>query len=249
MKNNLNIPPRELKELESINGLTEENIKKLSEDYPIQYLIGYTNFYGLNIKINESVLIPRYETEYLVEKLLNYIKKYNIDNPKILDLCTGSGCIGLTLKHELIYSKVYMSDISSDAIKVAKLNQRNLNLDVTIIESDLFNDIKEKDFDIIVSNPPYVMTSEKLPKNVLYEPKLALFSGEKGINHIERIIKDYTNYTKNKSILALEINELSGLEIKKLIEKYLEKDIKYSFEKDLTGRTRYLFIFRNIEQL
>lgn len=247
MKNDLNIPQRELKELESINGLTEENIKKLSQDYPIQYLIGYTNFYGLNIVVNENVLIPRYETEYLVEKLLKYIKEFNIDKPKILDLCTGSGCIGLTLKHELPSSKIYMSDISSDAIKVANLNQRNLNLDVTILESDLFNNIKEKDFDIIVSNPPYVMTSEELPKNVLYEPSIALFSGEKGINHIERIIKDYTNYTKDKSILALEINELSELDIKELIEKYLEKDIKYSFEKDLTGRTRYLFIFRNIE--
>lgn len=247
--NNLNIPKRELEELKHINGLTKENIEKLKNDYPIQYLIGYTNFYGLNILVNESVLIPRYETEYLVEKLMNYIKKYNFVNPKILDLCTGSGCIGLTLKYELSSSKIYMSDISKEALKVAYKNKSELNLDVTIIESDLFSNIKEKDFDIIVSNPPYVMTSEELPKNVLYEPHIALYSGEKGINHIERILKDYTNFTKNKSILALEINELSKPDITRLIEKYLEKDIKYNFEKDLTGRARYLFIFRNIEDL
>ena len=247
MKNNLSIPQRELEELKKVNGLTNENIKKLKNNYPIQYLIGYTNFYGLNILVNENVLIPRYETEYLVEKLIKYIKKYNFNNPKILDLCTGSGCIGLTLKNELKHSNIIMSDISEKALEVANRNKENLKLDVTLIESDLFDNIKDKDFDIIVSNPPYVMTTENLPKNVLYEPHQALFSGEKGIDHIELIIKNYEKYTKNKSILALEINEQSENEITNLINKYITSNIKYSFEKDLTGRIRYLFIFRNME--
>ena len=87
VNNNINIPQRELEELKKVNGLTKENIKKLENNYPIQYLIGYTNFYGLNIIVNENVLIPRYETEYLVEKLIKYIKKNNFNNLKILDLC------------------------------------------------------------------------------------------------------------------------------------------------------------------
>lgn len=248
MNNKINIPPRELKELEKINGLTKENIEKIKNDYPIQYIIGYTNFYGLDIKVNENVLIPRYETEYLVEKLLKYIKDYKINNPKILDLCTGSGCIGLTLKHELPTSKITMADISQKAIEVAKENKTSLKLEVDIIESDLFKNITDKDFDIIISNPPYVMTKETLPKNVQYEPSIALFSGEQGIEHIEKIIKEYKNYIKERSILALEINEQSEPTITEIIKNNLENKITYKFEKDLTGRTRYLFIFRNMEK-
>ena len=97
MENNVEIPKRELEELKKLNKLTPQNIEKIKNNYPIQYIIGYTNFYGLDIMVNENVLIPRYETEYLIEKLLKYIEKCNFQNPKILDICTGSGCIGLTL--------------------------------------------------------------------------------------------------------------------------------------------------------
>ena len=107
---------------------------------------------------------------------------------------------------------------------------------------------RSKDFDIIISNPPYVMTKETLPKNVQYEPSIALFSGEQGIEHIEKIIKEYKNYTKERSILALEINEQSEPTITEIIKNNLENKITYKFEKDLTGRTRYLFIFRNMEE-
>ena len=123
-----NIPPRELKELKEAGKYTKENIIKLNNDYPIQYLIGYVDFYGLKILVNENVLIPRYETEYLIEKLLKYINKYNFTNPNILDLCTGSGCIGLTLKSLIPNSNVTMSDISKSALETAKLNSDNLNL-------------------------------------------------------------------------------------------------------------------------
>lgn len=248
MENNVEIPKRELEELKKLNKLTPQNIEKIKNNYPIQYIIGYTNFYGLDIMVNENVLIPRYETEYLIEKLLKYIEKCNFQNPKILDICTGSGCIGLTLKHELTSSKIYLSDISKKALEIAKKNKEKLKLDVEIIESDLFNNIKETNFDIIVSNPPYVMTTEILPQNVLKEPHIALFSGTKGINHIERIIKEYKKYTKEKSLLALEINEKSEQDITNIIKENLKDNIQYIFEKDLTGRTRYLFIFTNMEK-
>lgn len=130
-------------ELISLNKWNENTLKLLENNYPVQYIIGYVDFYGLKIFVNENTLIPRYETEYLVEKTLNLIKKYKLENIKILDLCTGSGAIGLTLKSMLPKSKVTLSDISVSALEVAKQNKENLSLDVNIIESDLFSNIHE----------------------------------------------------------------------------------------------------------
>ena len=236
----------EIEELKSLGKLTKRNIKKIENGYPIQYIIGYVNFYGRKINVNKNTLIPRYETEYLVEKTLKYIKKYNFESPKILDMCTGTGCIGLTLKSEIPVANIILTDISSKALKVAKQNKEELNLDVKIIKSDLFKNIKDKHFDILISNPPYVMTSEPLPKEVTHEPEIALFSGEKGTDHIERILKEAKEYLNDKFLIALEINESSKLELEKIVRKYMP-DCSYSFEKDLASKLRYLFIFKNIE--
>lgn len=229
------------KELIKLNKWNDQTISLLEKDYPVQYIIGYVDFYGLKINVNEFTLIPRYETEYLIELTLKEIKKMNLDNPKILDLCTGSGAIGLTLKSLLPSSEVTLSDISKDALMVANKNKNELKLDVNIIESDLFKNIQGK-FDIIISNPPYVMTNETLPKDVLYEPHLALFSGPKGIDHIEEIFKNIKSHLNNKYLIALEINEKSEPDITNLIKTYFEKNINYKFMKDLAGKTRYLFI-------
>lgn len=229
------------KELIKLNKWNKLTMSLLEKDYPVQYIIGYVDFYGLKINVNEFTLIPRYETEYLIELTLKEIKKMNLANPKILDLCTGSGAIGLTLKSLLPSSEVTLSDISKDALMVANKNKNELNLDVNIIESDLFKNIPGK-FDIIISNPPYVMTNEPLPKDVLYEPHLALYSGPKGIDHIEEIFKNIKSHLNNKYLIALEINEKSEPDITNLIKTYFEKNINYKFMKDLAGKTRYLFI-------
>lgn len=229
------------KELIKLNKWNKLTMSLLEKDYPVQYIIGYVDFYGLKINVNEFTLIPRYETEYLIELTLKEIKKLNLDNPKILDLCTGSGAIGLTLKSLLPSSEVTLSDISKDALMVANKNKNELNLDVNIIESDLFKNIPGK-FDVIISNPPYVMTNETLPKDVLYEPHLALYSGPKGIDHIEEIFKNIKSHLNNKYLIALEINEKSETDIINLIKTYFEKNINYKFMKDLAGKTRYLFI-------
>lgn len=229
------------KELIKLNKWNKLTMSLLEKDYPVQYIIGYVDFYGLKINVNEFTLIPRYETEYLIELTLKEIKKMNLANPKILDLCTGSGAIGLTLKSLLPSSEVTLSDISKDALMVANKNKNELNLDVNIIESDLFKNIQGK-FDIIISNPPYVMTNEILPKDVLYEPHLALYSGPKGIDHIEEIFKNIKSHLNNKYLIALEINEKSEPDITNLIKTYFEKNINYKFMKDLAGKTRYLFI-------
>lgn len=229
------------KELIKLNKWNKLTMSLLEKDYPVQYIIGYVDFYGLKINVNEFTLIPRYETEYLIELTLKEIKKMNLANPKILDLCTGSGAIGLTLKSLLTSSEVTLSDISKDALMVANKNKNELNLDVNIIESDLFKNIQGK-FDVIISNPPYVMTNETLPKDVLYEPHLALYSGPKGIDHIEEIFKNIKSHLNNKYLIALEINEKSETDITNLIKTYFEKNINYKFMKDLAGKTRYLFI-------
>lgn len=229
------------KELIKLNKWNKLTMSLLEKDYPVQYIIGYVDFYGLKINVNEFTLIPRYETEYLIELTLKEIKKMNLANPKILDLCTGSGAIGLTLKSLLPSSEVTLSDISKDALMVANKNKNELNLDVNIIESDLFKNIPGK-FDVIISNPPYVMTNEILPKDVLYEPHLALYSGPKGIDHIEEIFKNIKSHLNNKYLIALEINEKSETDITNLIKTYFEKNINYKFMKDLAGKTRYLFI-------
>lgn len=229
------------KELIKLNKWNKLTMSLLEKDYPVQYIIGYVDFYGLKINVNEFTLIPRYETEYLIELTLKEIKKLNLANPKILDLCTGSGAIGLTLKNLLPSSEVTLSDISKDALMVANKNKNELNLDVNIIESDLFKNIPGK-FDVIISNPPYVMTNEPLPKDVLYEPHLALYSGPKGIDHIEEIFKNIKSHLNNKYLIALEINEKSEPDITNLIKTYFEKNINYKFMKDLAGKTRYLFI-------
>lgn len=229
------------KELIKLNKWNKLTMSLVEKDYPVQYIIGYVDFYGLKINVNEFTLIPRYETEYLIELTLKEIKKMNLDNPKILDLCTGSGAIGLTLKSLLPSSEVTLSDISKDALMVANKNKNELNLDVNIIESDLFKNIQGK-FDVIISNPPYVMTNETLPKDVLYEPHLALYSGPKGIDHIEEIFKNIKSHLNNKYLIALEINEKSEPDITNLIKTYFEKNINYKFMKDLAGKTRYLFI-------
>lgn len=229
------------KELIKLNKWNKLTMSLLEKDYPVQYIIGYVDFYGLKINVNEFTLIPRYETEYLIELTLKEIKKMSLDNPKILDLCTGSGAIGLTLKSLLPSSEVTLSDISKDALMVANKNKNELDLDVNIIESDLFKNIPGK-FDVIISNPPYVMTNETLPKEVLYEPHLALYSGPKGIDHIEEIFKNIKSHLNNKYLIALEINEKSEPDITNLIKTYFEKNINYKFMKDLAGKTRYLFI-------
>lgn len=229
------------KELIKLNKWNKLTMSLLEKDYPVQYIIGYVDFYGLKINVNEFTLIPRYETEYLIELTLKEIKKMSLANPKILDLCTGSGAIGLTLKSLLPSSEVTLSDISKDALMVANKNKNELNLDVNIIESDLFKNIPGK-FDVIISNPPYVMTNEPLPKDVLYEPHLALYSGPKGIDHIEEIFKNIKSHLNNKYLIALEINEKSEPDITNLIKTYFEKNINYKFMKDLAGKTRYLFI-------
>lgn len=244
----LDVNPLELltildKEVDSdIEKLYKSSLEALKENKPIQYVIGNVNFYGLKFIVNRNVLIPRFETEELVEQVVEYTKDLNKDKIKILDLGCGSGAIGLTLKSILKDSEVTLTDISKDALEVAKLNANNLNLDVTFIESDWFSNVKLEKYDIIVSNPPYIRTDEEIEEIVKNnEPSLALYGGVDGLDCYRKILANIKPYLNNKFLIAFEIGESQKEEIYDIVNNYL-KDIEITCKKDLYGRNRMIFV-------
>lgn len=243
MNNDFNLNELDIKELKKINKYNSKTIKKIKNGYPIQYIIGNVDFCGYKINVNKNTLIPRFETETLIEKTLDYCKRLNKESLNILDLCTGSGCIGITLKKELTKSNVIISDISSKALKVAKKNIKENDVNIKAIKSDLFNNIPNIKFDLIISNPPYIPNDEILPKNVLKEPHKALYGGITGTEIIERILKEIKDYLNDKYIIVLEIHENSKNQLIELIKKYFSSDTNYKFETDLNNKIRYLFIY------
>lgn len=218
-------------------------LKELESGIPVQYIVGNTNFYGYDFKVNRNTLIPRFETELLVEKTYNYIKKYfNKDKVKILDIGTGSGCIAITLNKLLDDSDVSGVDISSEALEVAKENNISNNANVKFIESDLFSNVNER-YDVIISNPPYISYDEEI-MNIVWnnEPHLALYAPDNGLYFYDKIIKDSSKYLNDKFIMAFEIGYKQGEDIVKIVNKYY-KDTNISVEKDYSGRDRFVFIW------
>lgn len=249
----LDVNPLELltildKEVDSgIEKLYKSSLEALKENKPIQYVIGNVNFYGLKFIVNKNVLIPRFETEELVEQVVEYTKDLNKDKIKILDLGCGSGAIGLTLKSILKDSEVTLTDISKEALEVAKLNANNLNLDVTFIESDWFSNVKLEKYDIIVSNPPYIRTDEEIEEIVKNnEPSLALYGGADGLDCYRKILANIKLYLNNKFLIVFEIGESQKEEIYDIVNKYL-KDIEITCKKDLYGRNRMIFVRNKID--
>lgn len=218
-------------------------LKELESGIPVQYIVGNTNFYGYDFKVNRNTLIPRFETELLVEKTYNYIKRYfNKDKVKILDIGTGSGCIAITLNKLLDDSDVTGVDISSEALEVAKENNISNNANVKFIESDLFSNVNGR-YDVIISNPPYISYDEEI-MNIVWnnEPHLALYAPDNGLYFYDKIIKDSSKYLNDKFIMAFEIGYKQGEDIVKIVNKYY-KDTNISVEKDYSGRDRFVFIW------
>ena len=221
-------------------------VKNIKDGIPIQYALNSVNFYGLDFYVDERVLIPRFETEELVYNTDKYLKQYFNDNIKILDLGTGSGCIGLTLKHLNNKYDITLSDLSPYALEVASKNSKNLNLDVKIIESDLFSNIHDK-YDLIISNPPYIANNDIVDDIVKNnEPHMALYAENDGLEYYERILKDVFNYVNDKYLIAFEIGSSQKEKIIDLINKYL-KDVKIITKQDMSKRDRMVFIFKNID--
>ena len=221
-------------------------LKELESGIPVQYIVGNTNFYGYDFKVNRNTLIPRFETELLVEKTYNYIKKYfNKDNIKILDIGTGSGCIAITLNKLLNSCDITGIDISSEALEVAKENNIINNTNVKFIESDIFSNVSDK-YDVIISNPPYIIYDDIEVMDIVKnnEPHLALYAKDNGLYFYDKIIKDSSKYLNDKFIMAFEIGYKQGKDITKIVNKYY-KDINMSVEKDYSGRDRFVFIWNH----
>ena len=196
---------KELLKYKRIHNLKEEisneELKLLESGMPIQKIVGFIDFDNLKINVNHEVLIPRYETQEVVHEALNFITKES----KILDLCCGSGYIGLTIKQKT-NCNVTMTDISKEAILQTKENALLNKLDVNIIQSDLFSNIKDK-FDLIISNPPYIPVSNILDNSVLdFEPKLALFAGEDGNEFYKKILLEAKHFLVKGGVLVFEIS-------------------------------------------
>ena len=218
-------------------------IDRLANDEPLQYITNNQEFMKLDFYVDENVLIPRADTEILVEEVL----KLNNKNSKILDLCTGSGAIGISIAVYNESAQIYLSDVSDKALKVAEKNiiKQQVEDRVQLIHSNMFENINEKEFDIIVSNPPYIETEtiNKLDKNVLNEPHLALDGGEDGVDFYRIIIKQAKNYLKKGGYLALEI----GYNQRKSVCDLLKQEEVYEeicCKKDLGGNDRVVIAKR-----
>lgn len=224
----------------------ENGIERLKNGEPVQYIVGNVDFFDLNLDVNKNVLIPRFETEELVEKTLNYIQKYFHYPIRILDMGTGSGCIALTLKKKLENCEVDASDISDKALEVARQNAKKNNLDITFINSDIFDNINNK-YDCLISNPPYIAYDEKIMEIVKNnEPNNALYAKNNGLYFYEEILKNATNYLNEKNLIAFEIGESQGQKIRDLALYYFPNS-KVIVKNDLQGRNRFIFIFNNLD--
>ena len=220
-------------------SLPKDIIDKLERKYPIQYLIGNVEFYNTILEVNESVLIPRFETELLVQKTINLIKENKINPSKIIDLGTGSGAIAISLAKEFNIS-VDALDISEDALNVAKKNATSNEVKLNLIRNDILNDSIELDHTLIISNPPYVDYEEEVDPQTKYEPQNAIFAENKGLKIYEKIISIAKNNKTKTFWLVFEIGANQKEEIKRIITNIFP-NARIICEKDFTNRDRYIF--------
>jgi len=223
-------------------------IKRLKVEEPIQYITGETEFYGLQFKVNPNTLIPRPETEELVDWILSHKPSAFIQELTILDIGTGSGCIAVSLAKSLPEAKIYALDISSVALKIANENARLNKVEVEFIEGDILANchaelaLAPNQFDIIVSNPPYVREVEKstLKNNVLnYEPHLALFvKNDDSLQFYKAICEFAVHNLKPNGMLFFEINQYLGAETEQLLKAFNFKSVE--LRKDLSGNDRMI---------
>lgn len=220
----------------------EAGLKELKEGKPVQYIVGNVDFYDVNLLVNENVLIPRFETETLVEKTINYAKELT-EPLDILDIGTGSGAIAITLAKHLS-CHVLATDISEEALETAKSNSKRNNVQIEFKQSDILKNVQGK-FDIIISNPPYIAKDEVIDDLVKdNEPHLALYAEEDGLYFYKNILENVKPFLKEKSLIAFEIGMTQSKAITKLAQNYLPH-AKIITEKDLTGKDRYIYIFNN----
>ena len=218
-----------------------EDLKRLKKAEPIQYILGVAPFRNLELKVTPDTLIPRPETEELVELILQDSALNKKDNLQILDIGTGSGCIAVTLAKETSNSNVVATDISEKALKIAQKNNEKLETNVKFLVGDLFEPVKNMSFDLIVSNPPYIPNGEAIGPTVIHEPEVALYGGNKGLDFYERIIRESKNYINPHGLIAFEHANNTKAELAELALKYYPNAKVTQFQ-DLSKRDRFTFI-------
>ena len=212
--------------------------KKLSENYPIQYLIGYVDFYNAKINVNKHVLIPRFETELLVEKALSFLKTKNYHN--LLDIGTGSGCIAIALKKHLDID-IAACDISDEALLLAKSSATSNNTPINFFKLDILNEIPNSKYDCLISNPPYVTKEEYVSPETKYEPSLALYAENEGLAFYERILSIAHKILNPHGSIIFEIGSTQASSIKKIALNYFPH-CKLSIYQDYNDLDRFIFI-------
>jgi len=218
-------------------------IKRIIQHEPIQYITQKQEFMKLNFFVNENVLIPRADTEILVEEALQIIEQNKLNT--VLDLCTGSGAIAVSIAKYADVKKVLATDISKKTLEVAEVNINKNKVEVQTLESDLFKNVKEQ-FDVIVSNPPYIETDtiEVLSEDVKKEPRLALDGGRDGLDIYRKIIDEAWKYLSPKGFLCLEIGYNQRQSVLNLIKESHKYESEYS-KKDLYGNDRIVVCRRS----
>lgn len=218
----------------------DEYTDRLLTGEPVQYIVGNVDFYGNKMVVNNNVLIPRFETELLVEKTIKYIKNKFNDKIDILDIGTGSGAIAITLDKE-INCNIDGVDISSVALDVAKENNQINNTNVNLFISNVFDNVNKK-YDVIISNPPYISKDEEIMDIVKNnEPHLALYADMDGLYFYDKILKECKSYLKDNFIIAFEIGWWQADKIVNIANKYLD-NVNILVEKDYSDKDRFIFI-------
>ena len=221
-------------------GNIEDAIKRLNNGEPVQYIVGNVDFYNSNFIVNKNVLIPRFETEELVLNTINFIKEYFKVPIKVLDIGTGSGAIAISIKKE-VNSEVYATDISKEALAVAKENADRNGVSINFINTNIYEGITNK-FDVIISNPPYIRHDEEIDDLVKNnEPHMALYADNNGLYFYEEILKNIKKILNDKYLIAFEIGKDQAKDITNIIEKFLPES-NIILKKDLEGRDRMLFV-------
>jgi len=218
-------------------------LKRASLNEPVEYILSKVEFYGVELLVSPDVLIPRQETEILVDKVASFIKEEGSDGKVLFDLCTGSGCVGLSLKKKFPSLSAYLSDLSSAALSYARKSAEKNELEVFFLEGDLLVPFSGKKADYVVCNPPYISLSEYegLDHSVKgYEPKMALVGGDTGLEFYERLAQDLPGYLNSKGKVFLEIGYLQGEAVSKIFSDpcWVKKELK----PDWSGKDRFFFL-------
>lgn len=220
-------------------------VKRLLNDEPLNYVLGYSYFYGYKMIVSKDVLIPRFETEELVGKVLAFYDEFfPKQEVEVADVGTGSGAIAIALKKEEPRMKLYATDISKDALEVARKNAKINDADITFLQGSMLDPLIENNIklDILVSNPPYIKLDEVLETSVKdYEPHVALFGGEDGLKFYREIFKKANKVLKDKALMFFEIGYDQKENLTNLARQYF-KDAEINVFKDINNKDRMLMI-------